>query len=312
MKNRNKLTVIAILIVLLIILSVALASDFSYDFSDNTKVATEDVAKIMDDTLARHKKEYSQDPSTVYYSIDSYDLSKSCISEQVVHNLLTAYSTRNGISGLVTGKVEIRVLSTTRSGYWAYYYIERLPSGLLHDNGAVNPTDMKVEEGEYENSVLFSIETVERIISENFEKEPEEVRVLYSARYSLSMIYVVADGKEYIIPRYEFVEAPYGELKNDTVYEIEYFFDEMNRVLREKSSSGELLNDDINFSEEYLNEIYGDDYVASFEVDDSDYERFEKNIKILHMLVVVVGVVAIIAMVIVNVNKKRRINEEKL
>lgn len=297
---------------MLIILSVALASDFSYDFSSNTEVATEDVAKIMDDTLARHKKEYSQDPSTVYYSIDSYDLSKSCISEEVVYNLLTAYSENNDINELLTGKVEIKVLCTTRSGYWAFYYIEKMSSGLLHDNGAVNPLDMKVEEGEYESSIYFSTEAVERIIGENFEKEPEEVRVLYSARYALSMIYVVADGKEYIIPRYEAVEAPYGELKNDTVYEIEYFFEEMNRVLREKSSSGELLNSDIHFSEEYLKEIYGDDYVASFEVDDSDLERFERNIKNLQTLVVIIGVVAIITMIIVNVNKKRKINGGKL
>ncbi len=305
MKKRNKLTTIAIFMVLLFMLSLALASAYDYDFYSNTGVATEDIAEIMDETLARHKKEYSQDPSTVYYSIDSYDLKKSSIYETCEYFLLTKYNESRDIDKVLNGKVYIQVLCTTRSGEWAYYFVEKLFNGALFENGALNGTGVKVADSDGSGLQFISIEEVEKLVDKYFTEEPQEVRLLYSEHYYLSMIYILADGKQYIIPRYNMEDFLYGELESDTLYEMDYFFEEMNRVFKEESFNGEPLYAGIYFQEEYQEELYEKEYGVPYNPNENKSDEYLKKSDIVYFVVSVVVVAIMMVTDIVIMNKKK-------
>lgn len=305
MNNKKRITIIAVLTMLFTLLSVALASDYDYDFYSNTEIATEDVARVMDEIIAREGNLSMVDEDEASLVVASYDLSRSYIYETVVYNMLTAYNENKDFNDILTGAKYVNVLCTTVSGSSAFYDVVKAIDGTVSEGGAAFKPDVKPTDKEVESYQYFAPETLERIINENFEDIPETIKILYSRQYYMTMVYVVADGVEYIIPRYNLVYAPYGELKDDTVYKLDYFFEEMNRVIEETNEPTDEVGASIDFKDDYLEGIYREKYPERYESEDKKDLVTEKTNYVGYIIAIGVGLVAIASVIMVKVKKSR-------
>ncbi len=305
MNNKKRITIIAVLTMLFIMLSVAFATGYDYDFYSNTEIATEDVARVMDEIIAREGDISVIGEDEAFLVVASYDLSKSYIYETTVHNMLTAYNENKDFNDILTGAKYAKVLCTTLSGSTAFYDVVKTIEGDVIEGGAAFKKDVKPTDEEAESYLYFAPETIEKIINEKFDKSPETIKIIYSRQYYMTMIYLVVDGIEYIIPRYNLVYAPYGELKDDTVYKLDYFFEEMNRVIEESNEPSDEVGASIDFKDEYLDGIYKETYPERYKAEDTTAPAVEKTSYVGYIIAIGIGLVAIASVIVVKVKKTR-------
>ena len=104
----------------------------------------------------------------------------------------------------------------------------------------------------------------------------------------------------------------YGELESDTLYEMDYFFEEMNRVFKEEAYNGEPLDGGIYFQEEYQKELYEKEYGVPYNPNENKSDEYFKKTDIVYFVVSVIVVAIMMVTDIVIMNKKKEKDNEKL
>ena len=79
--------------------------------------------------------------------------------------------------------------------------------------------------------VFVSPKKVEEIINNTTKENVKEVKYTYSNRYFMTLVFVITEQNEYLIP---FMSQEINNIKNGTLYKVSDFFERMSNIYNEE------------------------------------------------------------------------------
>lgn len=200
--------------------------EYQYDIQDENKkenISYEDVKENMEEVIEDQESVKSEEQIVeVDFSIKNYNDAEA-YTEYILYDLpITKYAEDKSYKDLLSKKCRVKVPYITNDNQKGVAVLEKATDGdyVLQEEIILNGA----------KHVFVSPKEVAEIVNSAIKEDVKEVKYTYSNRYFMTLVFVITEQNEYLIP---FMSQEINTIKNGTLYKVSDFFERMNNIYDE-------------------------------------------------------------------------------
>lgn len=256
--NRSFVIFCVMFLVVVMCLNARYASaknvEYQYDIQDENKkvnISYEDVKEDMEKVIDVQESVKSQEQIVeVDFSIKNYD-DDEAYTEYILSDLpITKYAECKSYKELLSKECRVKVPYITNDNQKGVVVL-----------GKGTDEDYELQEEIILNDakhIFVSPKKVDEIINSETKENVKEVKFTYSNRYYMTLVFVITEQNEYLIP---FMSQEIDDIKNGKMYKVSDFFAHMSNIYDEEHV---MENPKENGGVPYKTDIYRKSHIYGF------------------------------------------------
>ena len=201
--------------------------EYQYDIQDENKkenISYEGVKENMEEVIDDQESVKSQEQIVeVDFRIKNYN-DEEAYTEYILSDLpITKYAECKSYKDLLSKDCRVKVPYITNDNQKGVAVLEKGSDEDYELQEEIILNDAK--------HVFVSPKKVEEIINNAIKENVKEVKYTYSNRYFMTLVFVITEQNEYLIP---FMSQEINNIKNGTLYKVSDFFERMSNIYNEE------------------------------------------------------------------------------
>ena len=201
--------------------------EYQYDIQDENKkenISYEGVKENMEEVIDDQESVKSQEQIVeVDFRIKNYN-DEEAYTEYILSDLpITKYAECKSYKDLLSKDCRVKVPYITNDNQKGVAVLEKGSDEDYELQEEIILNDAK--------HVFVSPKKVEEIINNATKENVKEVKYTYSNRYFMTLVFVITEQNEYLIP---FMSQEINNIKNGTLYKVSDFFEHMSNIYNEE------------------------------------------------------------------------------
>jgi hypothetical protein len=207
--------------------ALAKSDEYQYDIEDENRkedISYEDVKENMEEVIEGQENVKSEEQIVeVDFDIKGYD-HEEAYTEYLLSDLpITKYAKCKSFTDLISSDCRVKVPYITNDNQQGVAVLRKGDNENYELQEEIILNDTK--------HIFVSPQKVDEIINSGITETVKEVKYTYSNRYFMTLVLVITEKNEYLIP---FMSQEVDGIKNGNVYKVNDFFDFMNNTYDEE------------------------------------------------------------------------------